>query len=253
MRGQNFWVEWVEAPPDAGRFEHESAAESLLISFATPLSVQHANEARPVEAPARSVCVLPAGRCGISTRQAGGYAVVASDRPDLRGRRVLHEQAYACADTRIVPTGRPYAGRTMRDRVEVLGFDAIKASPDRPRLKMLQTETLSINLVEYSGTRDRTALSPHSHEQFEQGSLAMAGEFVHHLRVPWGRDANLWRDDEHLAARSPSLLVVPVGMVHTSEGMGSGMHLLVDVFSPPRQDFIDKGWVFNSGDYLLAS
>jgi hypothetical protein len=72
------------------------------------------------------------------------------------------------------------------------------------------------------------------------------------LRVPWFSDAGRWRDDEHLAAPSPSLLVVPVEMIHTTEGVGDGPHFLVDVFSPPRRDFIDKGWVFNSADYTPA-
>ena len=91
-----------------------------------------------------------------------------------------------------------------------LALADIKAPADKPRLKMLQTDTLSVNLVEYEGVRDRTALSPHSHADFEQGSLAIAGGFVHHLRVPWAADANLWRDDEHLVAPSPSLVVIPV-------------------------------------------
>jgi hypothetical protein len=120
----------------------------------------------------------------------------------------------------------------------------------RPRLKMLQSATLSINWVEYEGVRDRTQLSPHSHDDFEQGSLAIHGDFVHHLRLPWGPDANQWRDDLHLSAPAGSLSIVPPGLIHTSEGLGEGRHLLIDVFCPPRGDFIAKGWVANSSDYL---
>jgi hypothetical protein len=249
MRGQNFWVEWVETPSGAEPFTHESAAEALLITDATPLRVEGAARgAGATDVPAHAVCILPAGRHMVSAT-AGSYVLIASERQDLEGRRVLNEHAYLPADPRIRPAGRPYRRNEHRSQVEVLGIDAIKASADRPRLKMLQTETLSINVVEYTGVRDRTALSPHSHADFEQGSLAIAGDFVHHLRVPWGPNANQWRDDEHLAASSPSLLVVPVEMVHTTEGSGEGRHLLIDVFSPPRGDFIDKGWVFNSSDY----
>jgi hypothetical protein len=114
---------------------------------------------------------------------------------------------------------------------------------------MLQSDTLSINWVEYEGGRDRSRLSPHSHKSIEQGSLALAGDFVHHLRVEWGRDAALWRDDLHARLPSPSLMVVPVGLIHTSEGTGAGHHLLIDIFAPPRREFIAKGWVLNSGDY----
>ena len=134
----------------------------------------------------------------------------------------------------------------------MLRFEQIKASPEKPRLKMLQTDALSINIVDYAGPRDRSALSPHSHADFEQGSLAIEGQFVHHLRTPWGSDADRWRDDEHLQAPSPSLVVVPPHVIHTSEGTGPGRHLLIDVFSPPRRDFIASNWVFNAADYRAA-
>jgi hypothetical protein len=125
----------------------------------------------------------------------------------------------------------------------------VKAPADNPRLKMFQSATLSINWVEYTGPRDRTALSPHSHADFEQISLAAAGDFVHHFRANWARNANLWRDDVHARVPSPSVAVIPVHLVHTTEGIGDERHLLIDVFSPPRRDFIAKGWVANAQDY----
>lgn len=253
MRGQNFWVEWVQAAPQAQPFAHASGAEALLITLDTPLQVRSGGATHPVQVPAHSVCILPPGAHAVTVVQAGCYALIASDRPDLGARRALNEEAYTPADPRIVPSGRPYHRPQPLQAVQVLAIEDIKASADRPRLKMLQTDTLSINVVEYHGVRDRTALSPHSHAEFEQGSLAMAGGFVHHLRVPWGPNANLWREDEHLQAPSPSLLVVPVEMVHTTEGLGDGHHLLIDIFSPPRRDFIGNGWVFNAGDYQPAS
>ena len=45
------------------------------------------------------------------------------------------------------------------------------------------------------------------------------------------------------------MLVIPGELVHTTEGVGSERHLLIDVFAPPRRDFIGKGWVANSKDY----
>ena len=129
-------------------------------------------------------------------------------------------------------------------------MDEVSAPADNPRLKFLQTQTLSINWVEYQGPRNRAALSPHAHSDFEQGSLALAGNFVHHLRAPWGPDANAWQDDRHEAMGSPSLLVVPVELIHTSEGVGPGHHLLIDIFCPPRADFIAKGWMANASDYI---
>lgn len=251
MRGQNFCVEWVEARAAGSRCVFESEHESMLISAATALVVQHDGGNR-VDVPSHSVTIVPPGRHTVLARAGGEYVLLASHRADIAGRDVVNGAAYAIPDPRIVPAGRPWRRREPLHKAQVLAIDEIRAAADKPRLKMVQTETLSVNVVEYRGGRDRTTLSPHSHAEFEQGSLALAGDFVHHLRVPWGPNANLWREDEHLAAPSPSMLVVPVELIHTTEGVGDGHHLLIDVFSPPRHDFIAKGWVFNSNSYVAA-
>ncbi|MDR7095571.1 hypothetical protein [Hydrogenophaga laconesensis] len=253
MRAQNFVVEWVESGGNA--FEVESPAEMLLIfpdvgATVTPLAPQ----GEPVAVPNKgSACVVAAGRCRVQLVAPGTCTVIASSRPDVDPASVINDSAYAQPDARIKPTGRPFQRQPGAPLVTVFDMAQVTAPADNPRLKMLQTDTLSINWVEYQGVRDRKALSPHSHSDLEQGSLALAGNFIHHLRVNWGRDANLWRDDEHLAAASPSLVVVPVDLVHTTEGVGEGHHLLLDVFSPPREDFIAKGWVHNAGDYAIRA
>lgn len=250
MRGQNFWLEWVELADASDGFGIESEDELLVMVPRGTLRVEPAAGALPAaEVPAHAVAILPAGRYRISGSASAQCAVLASQRPDVEHRRVIEAQAYETPDPRIPPTGKPYRRKQGVGAIQVLSIDKIMASKDKPRLKMLQTETLSINIVEYAGPRNRAELSPHSHDSFEQGSLALAGNFMHHLRVPWGSDADGWREDEHLAATSPSLVVVPVDMIHTTEGTGEGHHFLVDLFSPPRNDFIGKGWVFNAADY----
>ena len=242
-RGQNFIVEWLQ-----GAAEHavESPFELMLLLPDDGAVVVHAG-AR-TDAPGRSVCILPAGRSAIRVAGAGRAAVLRS-LPAGERTGALNEDAYREPDPRIDGVGMAGRPRTDADRVRVLEIDRLQAPADNPRLKMLRSATLSINWVEYDGPRDRTRLSPHAHRNFEQGSLALAGEFVHHLRVPWTPDATSWVEDRHERLGSPSLLVVPVELVHTSEGVGPGRHLLVDVFSPPREDFIARGWMLNAGDY----
>jgi hypothetical protein len=253
MRGQNFWLEWIELSGSTSSFGVQSDDELLVIAHAGALRIEAANGARPpVEVPAHSVAILPPGHYAISGEPSARCGVLASHRPDAAGRRVLGAEAYATPDPRVKPTGKPYRRKNPTGEILVLDIGQVMASKDKPRLKMLQTETLSINIVEYAGPRNRAELSPHSHASFEQGSLAIAGDYVHHLRVYWGSDAGQWRDDEHLLAPSPSLLIVPVEMIHTTEGIGEGHHFLVDLFSPPRTDFIGKGWVANAADYEPA-
>ena len=113
----------------------------------------------------------------------------------------LNAASYRTADPRVAAVGPAWTRTGDANEIQVFEIDKVKAPADNPRLKMFQSATMSINWVDYDGPRDRTALSPHSHADFEQASLAAAGDFVHHLRVTWGKNANEWRDDVHMAAR----------------------------------------------------
>ena len=245
-RGQNFAVNWTRAGTKSDQTHIDSTFETMVLVLDAPVAI--VGEGQHVEAPPRSICLLPPGSWQLQLA-AGATCVVLSSLAAGQNAGALNEDAYADPDPRIAPVGAPY--RPLRDanRIRILSIDKVSASADKPRLKMLQSATLSINWVEYDGPRDRQALSPHSHTSFEQGSLALAGDFEHHLRVEWGPDADAWQDDRHVKLGSPSLMVVPVQIIHTSEGVGPGRHLLIDVFSPPRADFIAKGWVANAGDY----
>lgn len=99
------------------------------------------------------------------------------------------------------------------------------------------------------GPRDPERLSPHSHEDFEQMSVALVGNYAHHLRVPWTPRMSEWRDDEHVEVGSPSMTLIPPTVVHTTRAVGAGPHTLIDVFAPPREDFLAKGWVLNADEY----
>jgi hypothetical protein len=48
------------------------------------------------------------------------------------------------------------------------------------------------------------------------------------------------------------MTIIPPKLVHTTEGVGPGPHLLIDIFAPPRRDFIAKGQVLNAVDYVDA-
>lgn len=248
-RGQNFFVQWLEG--DGKVFEAHSAHEMLLLlpGDGAEVRIGRSGQNAAQTVAGRSVCVLPAGEIAVQPHHGARAVLIASSREDLAPGTARNDHDYASPDARIIGSDAGYRRTRGNGELQVIAIDGIQPPADKPRLKMLQTDTLSINWVEYQDARDRSKLSPHSHGEFEQGSLAIDGHFVHHLRVQWGADANQWRDDQHLEAGPASMITVPVQLIHTTEGVGAGRHLLIDVFSPPRKDFIDKGWVANSADY----
>jgi hypothetical protein len=153
--------------------------------------------------------------------------------------------------TKTVPWPDPVGGFKLRS------YDLKTiTSPDPHPLKMriFRSTNLMVNIFEkWTGRRDATKLSPHSHDDFEQMSLGLIGGFVHHLRYPWGPDALQWVEDEHAVyANSPSVLVIPASVIHTTQDVGSGLTWLVDIFGPPRLDFSSKpGLVINAADYPM--
>jgi hypothetical protein len=244
VRAQNFAIDWFKAEQGA-TLGFASGEETMVLLFDASGTI--AGGGHSAVAPGRSVSVVPAGRYQLELRRAGCGCILSTNRTDPQ--LALNAASYQTPDPRVAPVGPAWPRINGANDIRVFAIDRFKAPADNPRLKMLQSATMSINWVDYDGPRDRKALSPHAHTDFEQASLAVAGDFVHHLRVPWGKNAEDWRDDEHKLAPSPSVLVIPPELIHTTEGVGPGRHLLIDIFAPPRRDFIAKGWVFNAADY----
>lgn len=120
-------------------------------------------------------------------------------------------------------------------------------------MRLFRSSNLMVNIfLPSKAPRDIRKMTPHSHNDFEQGSLALAGSFVHHLRYPWTPDMTTWCQDEHDEVASPSLIVIPSKAVHTSQSLGESGMRLVDIFAPPRDDFsLRSGLVCNADEYPL--
>ena len=67
--------------------------------------------------------------------------------------------------------------------------------------------------------RDLKRFTPHSPEDLDQGSLELWGGYVHHLRYAWEADHTAWRARQRLPVEPPGLAIMPVRVIHTSQGM----------------------------------
>lgn len=246
IRGQNFTVHRF----DFATGEVSSIVSTQEILFIFPGAGGTIRTGRSSgRVPPRAMVIAPPG---VIELELDGpepvYALTTGAGADRN--RAVNAAAYATADARVRPVGTDIANVVAgQTELRIYPVDEIPFPEGNPRLKFLRSATMSVNWVEYDGPRNRSKLSPHAHSDFEQGSLAIAGDFIHHIRTPWGSDANIWRADEHIAAGADSLLIIPPELIHTTEGVGEGKHILIDIFAPAREDFIAKGWVHNAADY----
>jgi len=241
-KAQNFVVEWIDSV--AGPLAAESGDELLLILPRGAAEVGIGERSYAFEGPAAAIA--PPGKIDLTLTCGGPLILVATDRPDLRQASAGFNPEN---DPRIAPIGHAFERQQPLADLLVAPFDSIANPAGNPRIRFLQTATMSVNIVRYDGPRDSTSLSPHAHTDLQQGTLALAGRYVHHLRTPWGKDVADWREDEHIEAGPGTLLLIPPEVIHTTQGIGEEPHLLIDIFAPPRRDFIAKGWVANSSEY----
>jgi hypothetical protein len=128
---------------------------------------------------------------------------------------------------------------------------------DRIQPRCFRSTNMMVNLFGHFFTRrDTKTLSPHWHDDFEQGSLCFDGTWIHHLRYNWSADLSEWVPDDHSETPTPSVVIIPALAIHTSRDIGANgpESSLYDIFCPPRLDFALKpGFVLNADEYPLPA
>ena len=250
VRGQNGVVAYSDVTSGA-RFERKGQVDEWVFILPHPgisATITAGGETRTV--PGHSLTFVPPGDSTVVIEGEGHVIRLFTTRStDLAGR-CSNASAYTTPDANIPPLQSwpvPPDGYRIRN----YSLDV----PDEPGRfgRIWRCTTFMVNfLAPQIGPRDVTKLSPHHHNDFEQYSIAVAGAFIHHLRWNWTPNMKMWRDDEHEFCATPSIAVIPPPAIHTTRGMDAGVNQLVDVFSPPRQDFsLQKGWVLNADDYPM--
>ena|SRR5436190_811229 len=252
-RAANF-VTIVTQAPEGAVLERDNRDEYMVL---LPPETQAAIEAdgQQVESNGNSLTIVPPGESRITVREAGSVVRVFSNNASDLAAAAKNAAVYADGApevTPITPWPDPVGGFRLRhyDLSQIASAD-----PSPLKMRVFRSTNLMINIfMPWNTRRDEHRLSPHSHENFEQMSLGLKGSFVHHLRYPWTPDKTRWRDDEHERYESPSVLVIPARVIHTTQDVGEGSTWLVDIFAPPRMDFSSKqGFVLNAAEYPLPA
>ena len=250
LRGHNFLTAVTEAAA-GGVFARQGQIDEYCVLL-PEARARITWRGETTEVPGFSIAFVPAGDSTVEMPEGGQLVRIFSTRSDDLARACANSDAYR-RERAHIPEFQPWPDPVGGWKVRQYGLDV---PPEAGRFgRIFRCTTLMVNVLDpYQGPRDTAKMSPHHHDDFEQGSLALRGEFTHFLRWNWTTDMADWRPDQAIEMKSPSILVIPPPVIHTTRATGPGENLLVDIFSPPRVDFSSQpGWVLNADDYPMPA
>lgn len=252
-RGGNFVVAVSQVETGGTLIRENNADEYMVIIPPNGPKATITAGSEVVEAGPDSLTIVPPGPSTITAQGSGIIARIISKHAGDLIAKAVNAATYADGAPELAPLVAwpdPVGGFKLRHYPL-----AQYAKPDGDRIqpRLFRSTNMMVNLfVHYKTRRDTTALSPHWHDDFEQASLTLDGTWIHHMRWPWNASLAEWKPDSHDQMSTPSVIIIPATVVHTSRDIGEGESSLYDIFCPPRIDFASKpGFVINEAEYPL--
>ncbi len=249
-RGQNFVLAYSEVEPGTvlERSDHPDEYMAFFPEKKTLVDIETANGS--ADDVSYKLAIIPPGDSKITVKEGGQVIrLFSSVAPDLC-EKSYNEESYREPHPNIPPM-EPWPNPPEGFKLRLYPMDA--KSETGGFMRLYRCTNLMINLFPVVDVeRDQDKLSPHSHDDFEQCSLTLQGDYRHYLRWPWTPKRTIWREDRIIDCSSPSMTVIPSRVIHTSIPLPKPPCHLLDIFAPPRLDFSQKeGWVLNADEYPM--
>src|SRR5690606_28916615 len=237
-----------KAPAGTALVRAGNPDEYVIVTHRVGATVRAGDET--VEVEPDSLTIVPPGASSVTLAGEGEIVRIFSSRAEDLAARASNAQAYEPRPDDVaplVPWPDPVGGFRVRT------YRLADHVREGTNMRVFRSTNLMVNVMTPREVpRDTSALSPHSHTDFEQGSLAIGGAYIHHLRYPWTKDMGLWREDAAVEMASPAILAIPPNVIHTSRNIGAEAGRLIDIFAPPRVDFsLREGLVANADEYPM--
>ena len=249
-RGQNMVVAYSVAEAGAVFHREDQADEYAIVLPDDGVEIEITIAEGSEIARDRSVIFVPPGPSTIRVITGGRILRLFTVHSADLVERCFNREDYVVPDPNVPPLElwpEPVGGRRIR-------VYSGTVAPEQGRFgRIYRGRSIMVNFGDGRvGPRAADNLSPHHHDDFEQYSIALDGDYIHHLRWPWISDSTQWIPDDHVQCAAASVAVIPPPSTHTSQGIGPGLNRLLDAFCPPRLDFsIKPGWVLNAADYPM--
>jgi hypothetical protein len=251
-RSQSMVIAYTEGVAGDTFERSDQVDEYALITWGDGVAVTCTAGEQTERAVDKSFIAVPPGASAVTLATDGVLIRLFTTRSDDLNALCSNRDAFEAPDAHVAPFESwpdPVGGFKIR----VYRLDDYEKDSDRMG-RLFRTTNLMVNAFYlFEKPRPENKMSPHSHDDFEQISLQLAGDFMHHIRYPWTTDMAEWQEDDHRFCTSPSVTVIPPPAIHGSQWFTPDSQLL-DLFAPPRRDFSSKsGWVLNADDYPMPS